>query len=226
MKTCFACLFLTGLCLCFPAVLPAQELAPSVVIHQGRAGQYRRVNYEPQAATHNGIDYRQCYLIDGTTYYLKAQSTVILGADGSEIYAEGNNNDGYDAYPTFYYPKNKKRPTVVVVSRGMENYWGSEVYVGLPDGSFTRAGYLDLAPRTGDWAVGEYDRIETILRLKNRGRDNVRITFAGDSLIYGPSGHDILIPARGVYFTLNGDQLSPSRRLFLQMDAVKTAIND
>ena len=187
----------------------AQTMQPSEVEKTENLGEYQKVSYISQNATYKNREYREAYDVNGFRLFFSPQSTVIIAPNEQEIYSSYSDYDGWAAHPTFYFPKNKNKPFVISVENGMEEYWGSDIYVIDKDYCCTFAGHLDITPSTDK----EYSIIEDALRLNDQGKKGIRFTFACDSLISIPAGDSRfsdLFSSNDIYFTFVNNTLKPS----------------
>lgn len=192
-----------------------QAQVPSKILTDEKTGSYRKVTYEPQTVTYNETEYREAYLIHGIRFCFSPNgNTVITAPDGRTVFSEnGEYVDGWSARPTFYFPKDKERPFIVSVTSGMETYWGSSLYVIDQDYTCRQIGFLSLAPMTGYYYAGEFDDVETVLKIKDQGQKGIRFSFAGDSVCYNLGTDDRFhgcTSTEELYFTYVGDTLLPS----------------
>ncbi|MDR0659721.1 MAG: hypothetical protein LBG19_02740 [Prevotellaceae bacterium] len=190
----------------------AQVLQPSTVKHSENIGEYRKVTYMPQKATYKNHEYNNAYSISGFQLYFSPQSAVIIAPNNEEIYHSHANCDGWASSPTFYFHKNKNRPIVISVVTGMEEYWGSTIYIIDKDYKCTRAGHLDITPFTGSHQYDDYNIIENVLRLEDKGKKGICFTFACDSLLSmssNDSRFSDVLSSKDLYFTFTSDTLVP-----------------
>jgi hypothetical protein len=197
------------LLLFLPVGLFAQTIKQSEVEKSEKAGQYQKITYQRQQTIYDGYKYDDAYLIRGFQFFFSPHSIVIIAPDGKKIYSENNNNDGWSADPTFYFPKNENQPFIISVSEGTELHWGSKIYIIDKQFKCKYAGYLELGVGINE---EEYGDVAAVMKLEDRGKKGIRFTFACDSLMANPAT-DIRFQSKfstkNFYFTLLNDTILP-----------------